>query len=228
MALRPLAPTRSRGRESMMLSLRAACLVAAAVPAVLCGSPRPELRGSGISYRVKLVLRGEKLPVETRFLLVPTPTAMTRSHAKKSRMGGWRLEAAYQKDAAYPQAMVLARIERMLYLAGPVPQAVPRNVVLRFGDRSCPLWQLPAPKGVHLYAYLVEVSPGLLALSYLSGTFASGEVASVEIQMESFRLDRSVLPAEDGTALWTTLRRMSVPGGGPDSLEDAGEVIVTN
>jgi len=182
-------------------------------------------RGTGIlTYRVKLRMQGESAPIETRFSLIPLPVAATANRVKKSRMGAWRLEAQQAKASTFSQAMVLARVERMLFLSGPTSETLPQNLVVHFGEKPCRVWSAKIPSGVHVYAYLVEVAPGLLALSYLSGSFPGGDMASLELQLESFRLDSGVAPAEEGTALLHSLRRLAVAS--TSSSENGGEQLV--
>jgi hypothetical protein len=182
-------------------------------------------RGTGIlEYRVKLRMHGDATPVETRFSLIPTPVASTANRVKKARMGAWRLEAHQPKNASYSQAMVLARVERMLYLSGPGPETIPQNIVVRFGEKACRVWSAKIPPNVNVYAYLVEVSPGLLALNYLSGSFAGGDVATLEIQLENFRLEAGTAPAEEGTALLHSLRRLAAAPSSP--AESSGVQVV--
>lgn len=179
------------------------------LPALLMGTA-PD-RGTGaLTYRVKLRLRGETTPIITRFTLVPTPIAATANRVKKSRMGAWRLEAQQPKDATFSQAMVLARVERLLYLSGPTPETELRNLIVHFGEKACKVWAPKVPAGLPVYAYLVEVAPGLLALNYLSGSFPGDEIAALEIQLESFRVEPGIAPAETGTVLLQTLRRLAL------------------
>ncbi|MDP2876850.1 MAG: hypothetical protein Q8O00_11745 [Holophaga sp.] len=163
-----------------------------------------------LDYRVKIRFQGDPNIVETRFSLIPTPVATTANRVKKARMGAWRLEAQQPKNAPFSQAMILARVERMLYFSGPTEQTLRQNLVVRFGEKACRIWNVPAPKGVAAYAYLAEVAPGLLALSYFSGAFTSGDVASLEIQLEGFRLDPGAAPSEDGTQLLRSLQRLGL------------------
>lgn len=189
-------------------------LCLSAFPVMLLASA-PQ-RGTGVLvYRVKMRMQGESAPIETRFSLIPTPVAATANRVKKARMGSWRLEAQQPKDAAFSQAMVLARVERMLYFSGPMAGIAPRDLVVRFGDKPCPVWAAKIPAGVNVYAYLAEVSPGLLALSYFSGSFSGGDMATLEIQLESFHLETGAAPAEQGTALIHALRRMASAQGEP-------------
>ncbi len=204
-----------------MNCLRLLCLLA--LPGILLATAPPRGTG-GLVYRVKLRMQGEREAIQTRFSLIPTPVALTANRVKKSRMGAWRLEAQQPKDSPFSQAMVLARVERMLYFSGPMAETTPRDLVVRFGEKPCRVWAATIPSKVNAYAYLVEVSPGLLALSYFSGSFPGGDVATLEIQLESFQLEANAAPAEEGTALLQTLRRMALaPAGAP---EDGGAQVV--
>ena len=73
------------------------------------GAAAPERGRGSLDYRVKVRMQGEPGVIETRFALIPTPVAATANRAKKARMGAWRLEAQQPKNAAFSQAMVLAR-----------------------------------------------------------------------------------------------------------------------
>jgi len=173
--------------------------------ALALGASSPD-RGTGsLDYRVKMRMQGEAGTIETRFTLIPTSVAATANRVKKARMGAWRLEARQVSNATFSQAMVLARVERLLYFSGPTAQTERHNPVVRSGEKPCRIWTTTVPKGLSAYAYLAEVAPGLLALSYFSGTFLTGDVASLEIQLEGFRLDSTVAPSEAGTQLLRTL-----------------------
>jgi len=184
------------------------------------GVPEPNL--GSLEYRVKIRMQGDPLVIETRFALVPTPVVSTANRVKKARMGAWRLEAQQPRNAAFSQALVLAQVERMLYFSGPTEQTVRQNLVVRFGDKACRVWTATVPQGVPAYAYLAEVAPGLLALSYFSGSFTTGDMASLEIQLEDFHLRPGVAPSEDGTLLLRSLHRLnaaSASGSGDGSVQ---------
>ncbi|WP_005036488.1 hypothetical protein [Holophaga foetida] len=162
----------------------------------------------GLSYRFRIQFQGDSEAVEGRFRLVPTPVVRTRNRVKPPRLGGWQVES--------PSGSVrgaLARVERLLYFAGPGPGTSRRGAVIRYGKRLCPVWDVQtSPKG-GIYAYLVEVKPGVLALSYLSGRFASGDLHSVELQLERVDLPAHAAPAEEGTVLLKTLAQLAeLPG----------------
>jgi hypothetical protein len=175
-----------------------------------------------LHYRASLVFRNEKQPVVTRFVLMPTAIAETRNKVKKPRMGGWRLEAVQRKGETFAQAAVLARIEGLLFLSGPEPRLIQKPIFIRYEGKRCQVWQVPMPPGLHAYAYLVEAAPGLLALSYFSGSFGSGDLASVEIQLEAFHLRPEAAPAENGAILLATLQRLAKT---PDNLEGGEERV---
>jgi len=160
--------------------------------------------GAVLDYRVKVRLRDDSAWSETRFRLVTTPALVTRNKVKKPRMGTWRVEAG---RGPAPGAAVLARVRGLLYFSGPTAQTLRRESGMRVRNRWCRLWQAQAPEGVPAYAYLVEVAPNLLALSYLSASLPEGDIAALEIHLEDAALGARPSPAEDGTALLHTLQR---------------------
>jgi hypothetical protein len=172
-----------------------------------------------LSYRATLTFRGQA-PVKTRFVLIPTPIVETQNKVKKPRMGGWRLEAVQRKEDTHAQAALLARLERLLYFAGPAPSLVQKPIFIRYEQKKCQVWQVVPPPGLNIYAYLVETNPGILALSYLSGTFESGDLASVEMQLEGFRLSPGAAPAENGTVLLGTLQKLTKSGAAEGASSD--------
>jgi hypothetical protein len=172
-------------------------------------SSLPACAQEGLRYRMQLWMHGDAQPLETRFRL--QSTAGTRSHNKvqKPRMGGWHLEVDRAQGTPYAQAMLLARAERLLYLAGPSPQTRPEPISLRFGKRSLPVWSLEMPKGIHASTVLVEVSPGLLALCDFSARFERGDVDRVELHLEGLDGTDQLAPAEAGTTLLSTLQSLA-------------------
>nr|WP_320133620.1 hypothetical protein [uncultured Holophaga sp.] len=172
----------------------------------------------GLSYRLRLHFRGSPQAIVGRFRLVPTPALRTRNRVHPPRFGGWRLES---RNASLSGG-VLARVERMLYLSGPAPGLKRRGAVIRYGRRLCPVWDLPTRAEEGVYAYLVEVEPGVLALSYLSGRFSGGDLQAVELQLEGVDLPRRIAPAEDGAVLLRTLPRMA---DAPVEPSDGGELV---
>ena len=164
--------------------------------ALLLALSLPALAQEGLRYRMQVWMRGEAAPVETRFRLVATEGTTSHNRVKKPRMGGWRLEADRTQGTAYSQALLLGRAERLLYLAGPSPQTRAEPIALRFGHRSVPVWSLEVPRGLNASTVLVEVAPGLLALCDLSARFEKGDLARVELHLESLDGTGSLAPAE--------------------------------
>jgi hypothetical protein len=169
---------------------------------------------------MQLWMHGEAQPLEARFWLQSTAGTKSHNRVQKPRMGGWRLEGDRSEGTPYTQAMVLARAERLLYLAGPAPQTRPERISLRFGHRSLPVWSLELPKGVPASTVLVEVSPGLLALCDFSARFERGDVDRVELHLENLGGTSQLSPAEEGTVLLSTLRAMA-----QQVQEDAGTAV---
>ena len=169
----------------------------------------PGCAQEGLRYRMQLWMHGDPQPLETRFRL--QSTAGTRSHnrVQRPRMGGWHLEVDRDQGTPYAQAMLLARAERLLYLAGPSPQTRPEPISLRFGKRSLPVWSLEMPKGIHASTVLVEVSSGLLALCDFSARFERGDVDRVELHLEGLDGTGRLAPAEAGTTLLSTLQSLA-------------------
>ncbi len=163
----------------------------------------------GLRYRMQLWMHGDPQPLETRFRLQSTEGTRSQNRVQKPRMGGWHLEVDRAQGTPYAQAMILARAERLLYLAGPAPQTRPEPISLRFGNRSLPVWSLEIPKGIHASTVLVEVTPGLLALCDFSARFERGDVDRVELHLEGLDGTASLAPAESGTALLSTLRSLA-------------------
>jgi len=184
-----------------------------ALPSVMATAAHSERNLGALHYRVRIVFKGDVAPTEARFILEPTPALVTHNHVKRPRLGGWRLEGIQRGQGSFSMGAVLARVERMMYFAGPGPGTQRRPIVVRFGDRPCDLWQVEVPANLQMYAYLAEVRPGLLALSYLSGSFSQGDIASLELQLEDFHLEPGAGPAEEGTALLGTLQRMAREAG---------------
>jgi hypothetical protein len=172
------------------------------------GLPGPNL--GELHYRATIRFRADQTPVVTRFVLMLTPVAATHNKVKKPRLGGWRIEAVQRKEDTFAYAPVLARVEKLLYFSGPAPNLIQKPIFIRYEGKRCQVWQVRTPSTLPVYAYLVETVPGILALSYFSGSFDAGELASVELQLEGFELRPEVAPAENGMILLTTLQRLSM------------------
>ncbi|HEX9010906.1 MAG TPA: hypothetical protein VF804_11115 [Holophagaceae bacterium] len=172
---------------------------------LLLACAMPAAAADGLRYRFQVWMRGGTGPLETRFDLLPAPGTTSHNRVKKPRMSTWRLEAQRNQGTPYAQAVLLARAERLLYLSGPAPQTRREPIFLRFGTRSLPVWSLRLPAGLDASGVMVEVGPGLLALCDLSVRFAQGDVARMELHLESLDGTATLKPAEDGTALLSTL-----------------------
>jgi len=174
--------------------------------------------GDGLTYRFRLQGQGELETEVGRFRLHPIAALRTHNRHQPPRMGGWRLEPIGKVPGS-----VLVRLERLLYLGGPSTGTVPRHAVIRYGKRLCQVWDVGLPTGGGVYAYLVEVKPGMLALSYLSGSFAGGDLRTVEIQLEKVELPERTAPAEEGAVLLKTLAHLDEPQAGAFLLEERVE-----
>lgn len=176
-------------------------LALAALPALAAATP-----GAVLEYRLKVRPRDGTFWTESGFRVVTSPALRTRNKVHKPRMGRWRIEPMVWQGAV-PSSALLARVAGFLYFSGPTPQVVPRASGITFGHRWCRLWQAEAPAGTPAFAYLAEVAPHLLALSYLSATLPEGEIGSLEIHLLKVALGPHTVPAEEGTALVNTLQR---------------------
>jgi hypothetical protein len=157
-------------------------------------------------------MRGDEVPLETRFRLQESAPVRSHNRVQKPRMVAWRLEAERTEGTPYAQALLLGRAERLLYLAGPAPQTRPEPIFLRFGNRSLPVWSLETPKTLHVSVVLVELAPRLLALCDLSARLQKGEVARIELHLEGLDGAGTLVPAESGTVLLGTLQGWSREG----------------
>ena len=175
--------------------------------AFLLACSLPAMAEGGLHYRFQVWMRGHAAPLETRFHLLPVvPGAPRRGRYRRPRMATWRLEAQRDQGTPYAQALLLARAERLLYLSGPAPQTHREPILLSFGSRSLPVWSLQLPRGLDASGVMVEVAPGLLALCDLSARFPQGDVARLELHLEGVDGTGGLAPAEEGTALLSTLQ----------------------
>jgi hypothetical protein len=193
-------------------------------PAVLLAAGS---EGAVLDYRIKVVAREGEAPQESAFRLVTTPALVTRNRVQKPRMGAWRIEPAGSGGPA-PSAAQLARTLGLCYFSGPTTQVLPLPTGIRLGRRWCRLWQVQTPRGVAAYAYLAEVAPDLLALTYLSAKLPEGDPRgprALEIRLEGVSLGARVAPAEEGTALLRTLEHWSAPM--PEPAPEAADGVET-
>ncbi len=162
--------------------------------------------GTTLDYTVIVHLRDGGAPLTARIQVVTTPPVATRNKVKRPRFVGWRVKALPVKGVL-PPASVLTRAASLLYLESPTAGLIPREGGMRFGKRFCRLWQAQTPSSVGAFVYLVEVAPDLLALSYLSASLPEGDIASLEMHLDSVSLGPNPAPAEDGMVLLATLRK---------------------
>jgi hypothetical protein len=172
----------------------------------------PALAQEGLRYRMQLWMHGDPQPMETRFRLQSVAGTRSTNRVQKPRMGGWHLEVDRSQGTPYAQVMLLARAERLLYLAGPAPQTRPEPISIRFGNRSLPVWSLEMPQGLRASIVLVEVAPRLLALCDFSARFERGDVDRVELHLEGLDGTVKLMPAEGGTTLLSTLQTLAREG----------------
>ena len=177
--------------------------------------------GTVLEYTVLVRLREGGAPLEGRLRLATTPPVAVHNKVKRPRFVGWTLKAMPGKGAPLPAA-VLTRLEGLMYLEGPASGLVPRSGGMRFGNRSCRLWQALTPPSVGAFVYLVEVAPNLLALSYLSASLPEGSLTSIEMHLDKVALAKAPAPAAEGTVLLRTLRQWGV------LLDDDQQVMETD
>ena len=180
-------------------------LMRSAVLALLLATGLSATAKDGLRYRFQLWMRGSAAPLETRFELSASPGTSRHHRAGKPGMGTWRLEAERDQGTPYAQALLLARAERLLYLSGPAPQTRREPILLRFGAQSLPVWSLRTPQNLDVSCAFVEVAPNLLAVCDLSVRFPQGDVARMDLHLEGLNGTHSLAPAEEGTALLSTL-----------------------
>ena len=173
----------------------------------------------GLRYRLKLWFRGAEAPVEGRFTVDTTPPTRSRNHVQKPRLGGWTFRPV-AGEARAAEALILARAPGLVFLSTPVPQARPTTVRVTVGGRPCAFWGLRTPANLVASVALTEVAPRMLAVLDLSAEPRHGELAKVELHLESIGRLSSAAPPQDGTALLDTLDRWAEPA------DDDGAVTV--
>ena len=179
-------------------------------------------QAQGLRYRMKLWFRGADAPVEGRFTVDTTVPTRSFNRVQKPRMGGWVIRPVAGSDRA-TQALILARAPGLLFLSTPVPQAVRTSVHTTVGGRSYAFWGLRTPPGLVASVALAEIAPRTLAVMELTGEPRSGDLARVELHLESVGRLSSAAPPQDGTALLATLDAWGKLGHDP---ADTGAVTV--
>jgi hypothetical protein len=174
-----------------------------------------------LDYQMKYQRRSDPTWQECRFRVVTTPALVLHQRRPQPRMGGWRIEAVAGAGPA-PGAAILAQAANLMYFSGPTPGLLARDSSMVLDQRRCRLWQVPAAPGVAAYAYLAELAPNLLALSYFSASLRDGDLAAMEIHLTGVELGARPSPPADGTALLRTLARWSAgPPAEVGKLTDA-------
>lgn len=198
------------------LSVLSAALVAASAHVATAAAPRSM---GELDYKVSVQFRWHSQPVAGRFRVVPQPVLVSHNTVQRPRFCSWKLEPLEgSTDPEFRE--VLPRVERMLYLSGPAQGMKALDAYAGIHGRKSPLWQVEVPHGLQVYAYLAEVQPGLLALSYLTGRFDQGDLMKIELQLETSRLSPSARPAENGMALLGALQRLAGESSGSAGFLD--------
>jgi len=169
-----------------------------------------------LRYKAKLKLSDHDQPVEIRFTVTIEHVLKTANRKKKPRFASWQLTALQTNGENITINAMLARLERLLYISGPVPETIKTDIIIKYPGKSCQLWKLKVPKLHYTYAYLAELTPHLLALSYLSCNFLIGNLQSAEIQLEDFNLGPNFQPPEFGQALLFTLQNIATTSRGEE------------
>jgi hypothetical protein len=176
----------------------------------------------GLRYRMQLWPRTSpgaiESPLELRFTLRSASAIRTTNRVQKLRMGGWMLEADRSEGTPYQQAMLMARARRLLYLSGPAQQTKAEAFSIRFRNRSCPVWRLEIPKGLSGSVVLIDIASKLLAVCDLNVSFPKGDIARIEMHLESIG-EGLLFPSEEGTILLSTLEAWAKQGPSENSDE---------
>jgi hypothetical protein len=153
----------------------------------------------GLVYEARLRLMGRPQPLKATLQVETIPALVTRNRVRRPRLGTWKLSLrGTPPDVSAP--LLLARLERLLYLSGPVPGMAP----LGRGQ-----WTYHCPRPQSVTVRFVEVSRGLLALSRLDGVLTGLGFESVDLRLVRVHLPRKAGPVEAGTALIGTLQRQT-------------------
>lgn len=174
-------------------------------------------QAQGLRYRLKLWFRGAEAPIEGRFTVDTTVPTRSHNRVQKARMGGWIIRPVEGSDRA-AEAMILARAPGLLLLSTPVPQATKTSVRVTVGGRLVPFWGLRTPKGLIASVALAEVAPRTLAVMELTAQPTGGDLARVELHLESIGHLSSAAPPQDGTALLETLDQWAKTEGGDGAV----------
>lgn len=161
-------------------------------------------QAQGLRYRVKLWFRGSEAPVEGQFTVDTTVPTRSFNRVQRPRLGGWVIRSVAGGDRA-AQAIILARAPGLLFLSTPVPQAARTSIRVSVDGRSFAFWGLHTPSGLVASVALAEIAPHTLAVMDLTAQPKAGDLARVELHLESVGHLASAAPPQDGTALLATL-----------------------
>jgi len=171
-------------------------------------------QAQGLHYRLKLWFRGSEAPVEGRFTVDTTLPTRSFNRVQKPRLGGWVIRPVAGEDRV-AEALILARAPSLLFLSTPVPQASRTSVRVTVGGRPLPFWGLRTPKGLVASVAMAEIAPRTLAVMDLTAQPRGGDLARVELHLESAGRLTSAAPPQDGTALLGTLDTWAKEPAGP-------------
>lgn len=177
--------------------------VLALLAALWCGAAQAD---AGLSYRAVFRSEAGAAAQEVRFRLKVANPKPRRGRIPKPRWGTWRLEAL-QVPAELSVPLVLARLERLLYLAPPTEGSHPEGHSTAIGRRRLPVWSLLGGAS----AELVELRKGLLALFHLKGDFPGQGMHDLDLRLERIEHDSRIAPPQEGEALLATLRGQMAP-----------------
>ncbi len=143
------------------------------------------------------------MPVDLRFRVHVTNPKPRHGRVPKPRWGTWRLEAL-DVPANQSVPLLLARLERLLYLAPPAATSQPGSGTATLGRRRMRTWSLLGGSS----AELVELRKGLLALSHLKGDFPDQGMKELDLRLESVNHTSRMVAPQQGQALLDTLRQL--------------------
>jgi hypothetical protein len=174
-------------------------------------------QAQGLRYRAKLWFRGAEAPVEGRFTVDTTVPTRSSNRVQRPRMGGWVIRPVVGGDRA-AQALILARAPGLLFLSTPVPQAIRTSIRVMVDGRPCAFWGLRTPPDLIASVALAEIAPRTLAVMELTAQPRSGDLARVELHLESAGRLSSAAPPQEGTALLEALDRWARTEGGDSAV----------
>lgn len=187
----------------------------ALVAALWCGAAQGD---AGLSYRAVFRTEAGAAPLEVRFRVEVAEPRPRKGRKLRPRFGTWRLEAL-QMPSELSAPLVLARMERLMFLAPPSEGAHAEGRTVVIGRRRLPVWSLLGGSS----AELVELRRGLLALSRLKGDFPGQGLRDLNLRLEGIAHGARLVPPQQGDALLATLRQLlempPLQGLGPEVVQ---------